>query len=78
MLGCDYCDSIKGIGPKRAIDLINQHKSLETILENIDKNKYPPPPNWNYQDARRLFIEPEIMDPDTIDVSFIQKYTNKI
>lgn len=69
MLGCDYCDSIKGIGPKRAIDLINQHKSLEKILDNIDTAKYAPPVNWNYKEARKLFLNPEIQDPGTIDVS---------
>lgn len=69
MLGCDYTDSIRGIGPKRAIDLITQHKSLEDILKNIDAKKYAPPENWNFEGARQLFIEPEIMDPQTIDVS---------
>ncbi|MEQ2172618.1 Elongation of fatty acids protein 2 [Goodea atripinnis] len=38
LLGCDYCGTIKGIGPKRAIDLIRQHGSIEEILENIDPN----------------------------------------
>lgn len=38
LLGCDYCGTIKGIGPKRAIDLIRQHGSIEEILENIDTN----------------------------------------
>ena len=27
-MGCDYCDTIRGIGPKRAIDLIREHKSI--------------------------------------------------
>lgn len=38
LLGCDYCGTIKGIGPKRAIDLIRQHGCIEEILENIDPN----------------------------------------
>jgi len=38
LLGCDYCGTIKGIGPKRAIDLIKQHGSIEEILDNIDPN----------------------------------------
>lgn len=38
LMGCDYCATIKGIGPKRAIDLIKQHGSIEEILENIDPN----------------------------------------
>ena len=36
LLGCDYCDSIRGIGPKRAVDLIKQHKNIETILKHLD------------------------------------------
>lgn len=36
MLGCDYCPSIKGVGPKKAFELINTHKSIEAILENLD------------------------------------------
>ena len=36
LLGCDYCGTIKGIGPKRAFDLIKQHGCIEEILENID------------------------------------------
>lgn len=69
LLGCDYTDSIKGIGPKKAIALITEHKSIENILEHIDKSKYPPPENWNFKEARRLFKEPEVADPETVDVS---------
>lgn len=36
LLGCDYCPSIRGIGPKKAFELILAHKSIESILENID------------------------------------------
>lgn len=37
LLGCDYCESIKGIGPKKAIEMIKKHKSIEKVIENIDK-----------------------------------------
>ena len=37
MLGCDYCPSIKGVGPKKAFELIATHGNIETILENIDQ-----------------------------------------
>lgn len=70
LLGCDYCDSIKGIGPKRAIDLIKQHRNLETVLKNIDRNKYSVPDDWMYSEARHLFLEPEVTNPDEIEVSF--------
>ena len=38
MLGCDYCPTIKGVGPKKAFELINLHKSIEAILENLDQD----------------------------------------
>ena len=37
LLGCDYCGNVKGIGPKKAFELIKQHKNIETMLENIDQ-----------------------------------------
>lgn len=68
LLGCDYCDSIRGIGPKRAMDLIKQHRSIEKILENLDKAKYSVPEDWPFKEARRLFITPEVADPETVEV----------
>lgn len=71
LLGCDYCESIRGIGPKRAIELIQQHRSIEEILHNIDQKKYIVPEDWNYEKARELFKEPEVTDPANIDVRLI-------
>ncbi|GBP04092.1 Flap endonuclease 1 [Eumeta japonica] len=48
LLGCDYCEGIKGIGPKRAIELMNSYRDIETILKNIDRKKYTVPENWNF------------------------------
>lgn len=72
LLGCDYTDSIKGIGPKRAVEYMSSHRSIENVLKNLDKSKHPPPENWNFEGARELFVEPEIADPETIDVSKIK------
>lgn len=71
LLGCDYCETIRGIGPKRALELVSQYKSIEEILKNIDKSKYVVPEDWNYEQARQLFMEPEVADPETVDVSSI-------
>lgn len=71
LLGCDYCDSIRGIGPKRAIELIQKHRSIEKILENIDTKKYTPPENWIYKEARKLFLNPDVADPETLEVCLI-------
>ncbi|XP_077239924.1 5'-3' exonuclease family protein isoform X2 [Tasmannia lanceolata] len=62
--GCDYCDSIRGIGGQTALKLIRQHGSIESILENINKERYQIPENWPYQEARRLFKEPLVSDSD--------------
>ena len=45
-MGCDYCDTIRGIGPKTALKLIREHGDIETILKNIDRKKYPVPSEW--------------------------------
>lgn len=59
--GCDYCDSIRGIGGQTALKLIRQHGSIETILENINRERYQIPEDWPYQEAQRLFKEPEVV-----------------
>lgn len=71
LLGCDYCESIKGIGQKRALDLIKQHRNIETILKNIDKKKYGVPDDWAYEQARKLFKEPEVLSTD-IDLKWTE------
>ncbi|KAG8086234.1 hypothetical protein GUJ93_ZPchr0010g9516 [Zizania palustris] len=64
LCGCDYCDSIKGIGGQTALKLIRQHGSIESILENINKDRYQIPEDWPYEEARRLFKEPDV----TVDI----------
>lgn len=70
LLGCDYTDSIRGVGPKRAIDLINQHKCIEDILKNLDTKKYVPPEDWNFEGARQLFTDPDVTDPKDIELKW--------
>jgi flap endonuclease-1 len=70
MLGCDYCETIRGIGPKRAIDLITEHKTIENVLAHIDKAKYTPPENWLFKEARELFLHPEVADLSTIELKW--------
>jgi flap endonuclease-1 len=72
LMGCDYCDTIRGIGPKRAYELITKHKSIEEILKNIDTKKYEPPENWNYERARELFKQPEITEVDKLEIKWTQ------
>lgn len=68
LLGCDYCDSIRGIGPKRAVELIKQHRNIETILEHLDTEKYPIPADWPFKEARELFVKPDVKPGDEVEV----------
>jgi len=70
LMGCDYCDTIRGIGPKRAFELVRDHMNIETILEKIDTDKYKVPENWMFKEARELFINPDVTDPATIDLKW--------
>ncbi|KAK6143813.1 hypothetical protein DH2020_024161 [Rehmannia glutinosa] len=62
--GCDYCDSIRGIGGVTALKLIRQHGSIERILESINKERYQVPDDWAYQESQRLFKEPSVLTND--------------
>jgi len=70
LLGCDYCDSIKGIGPVRAFELIKKYGSLEEIIENLDTKKYPIPENFDFVAVRKLFKEPEVMNTSQIELKW--------
>lgn len=71
LCGCDYCDSIRGIGGQTALKLIRQHGSIENILENINKERYQIPEDWPYVEARRLFKEPEVVtDEEKLDLKW--------
>jgi flap endonuclease-1 len=60
LCGCDYCDTIKGIGPQKAYQLIQKHGNIESVVQNLDLKKYPVPDDWDFQSARKLFFEHEV------------------
>jgi flap endonuclease-1 len=65
LLGCDYLDPIKGIGPSTALKLIREYKDLEGVVEYFkSSNKYQVPEDWPFQDARLLFLEPDVRSAD--------------
>ncbi|KAI0464147.1 Elongation of fatty acids protein 2 [Komagataella kurtzmanii] len=64
LLGCDYCETIKGVGPVTAFKLIKEHGSIEKVVEAIENNpksKQKIPENWPYNEARELFLHPEVI-----------------
>ncbi|EDV25984.1 uncharacterized protein TRIADDRAFT_24563 [Trichoplax adhaerens] len=72
LLGCDYCDSIKGVGPKRAVGLIEKYKSIEDIVKNISSEKFTVPENWPYKDARMLFLNPDVEKCEDMELKWTE------
>jgi flap endonuclease-1 len=71
LLGCDYLDPIKGVGPKVALDLIRKHKNLEAIVAHLKSStKYAIPEDWPFADARILFLEPDVRSADDPECDF--------
>ena len=70
LCGCDYSDSIKGIGPVKALKMIQDHKNIEGVLKNLDTAKYPLPEPFPFQEARQLFINPEVTSPEGLDLKW--------
>jgi flap endonuclease-1 len=71
LCGCDYCESIKGIGPKTALKLVRQHKNIETIIANLPK-KYTVPASLidNLEQIRLLFKNPDVDPADSLELVF--------
>jgi len=72
LLGCDYCSNIKGVGPKKAVELIKKHGSIEKILKNIDVDKYQVPEGWHYKEARQLFLKPDVQNGDEFELDWAE------
>ncbi|NWH41351.1 FEN1 endonuclease, partial [Chloropsis hardwickii] len=70
LLGCDYCASIRGIGPKRAVELIREHKSIERIVQQLDTKKYPLPEKGGHREAQKLFLEPDVIDGGGVELKW--------
>lgn len=67
LLGCDYCDKIAGLGPKRALTLIQKHRTIENVILHIKRKTHPVPHFWKYKEARKLFLDqPQIEAPELI------------
>ncbi|KAJ1724122.1 Elongation of fatty acids protein 2 [Coemansia erecta] len=61
LLGCDYCDSIRGVGPKSGYELVRDHKTIEHIVK-LDKVAKGVPEEWPFDQARELFAKAEVSE----------------
>jgi flap endonuclease-1 len=68
LCGCDYADTLRGIGPHTGFKLIAEHKTIEEVINHVDAEKVPP--NWMYKEARVLFTNPEVIAAEAPELNF--------
>lgn len=70
LIGTDFNEGVKGIGPKKALALIKKHGSLEPVLEELDIDIE------SKAEVREIFLKPNVLpnielrfrdpDPDSV------------
>ena len=55
LIGTDFNEGIKGIGPKKALNIIKEYGSIDAAIE---AGKVPE--IENYEEVRKIFLEPEV------------------
>ncbi len=61
LVGTDYCEGVKGIGPKKALKLIKEYGSAEKVLEALNATMETPPGV-----IRQIFLKPNVTDNYTL------------
>jgi flap endonuclease-1 len=67
LVGTDYNHGIKGIGPKKALKLIKQHKNLESVISEKDFEVE------NYKEIQNIFLDPDVTDDYKITLGRIRE-----
>jgi len=66
--GCDYCETIPGVGAKTALKLIRKHLTIEEVVKHVKKV----PENYLEKiiKVRTLFTDPLVTPADQVDITF--------
>ncbi|MGQ9596866.1 MAG: flap endonuclease-1 [Thermoproteota archaeon] len=59
LVGTDYTEGIRGIGPKRALELVKKGMSLEEIFKKYEEGSSKLP---NYYEAKEFFLHPKVRE----------------
>lgn len=59
LVGTDYTEGIRGIGPKRALELVKKGMSLEEIFKKYEEDSSKLP---NYYEAKEFFLHPKVRE----------------
>ena len=68
IIGTDFNQGVKGIGPKTALNLLKKHGKIENLPREITL-KLP----QNYEDIRRIFLNPKITSKYTLNYTKLQE-----
>ncbi|MFQ5909560.1 MAG: flap endonuclease-1 [Thermoplasmata archaeon] len=63
LVGTDFNEGIRGVGPKKALMLIRKHSDVETVCEKEGFDIA------NVQDIKDIFLEPAVVDEYTLNWS---------
>lgn len=71
LLGCDYCNTLNGIGQKRALQMIREIGGLDDMINKIKngESKYRLPHNFPYKETQNYFKNPVVLCPN--DMNFV-------
>ena len=67
LIGTDFNDGIKGIGPKKSLNLIKKNGNVENALATIGGEKLPS--FDEIKEIRKIFLNPEITDDYSLEWS---------
>ncbi|KAI0059602.1 PIN domain-like protein [Artomyces pyxidatus] len=86
LLGCDYLEPIKGVGPKSALKLIREYGGLEGVVEHLrekqaekedaaedgkkKKGGIQVPEEWPWEEAKKIFEKPDVMPADEVELEW--------
>jgi flap endonuclease-1 len=62
LVGTDYAEGVKGVGPKTALKLVKEHKTLEKVLANVNWTDETDP-----EEIYKFFLKPPVTDSYKIE-----------
>ncbi|KAH9924671.1 PIN domain-like protein [Epithele typhae] len=86
LLGCDYLEPIKGVGPKSALKLIREFETLDKVVEHLREKMAEKeeaaeegkkkrggihvPDEWPHEAAKQLFLKPDVEPADQVELEW--------
>ena len=69
MIGTDFNNGLKGIGPKKALNLVREFRRIEMLPDNMRRVLE----SQNYEEVRTIFLHPKIEEDYSINLGDFQE-----